>query len=300
MVEDAIDAGYRHIDCAFSHLNESEIGEAIKEKICQGVVKRGDLFIASKLWNTFHHPDQVEKGVRRSLDALGLEYLDIYLIHWPKEFSEGGNRFPIVTRDTNGKVVFSDADICDTWKAMEQLVRRGLVKSIGVSNFNQKQLVRLLSCVTIRPAVIRTEILPYTRYRNLVNFCRDNGIVVTAYSSLTPSDSQLQVPFICLYYISLADLLSFKHWKFILNREKEPTYLDVRKLLGVSKKYDKSVAQVILRWTIQKGMVVIPKSADNSKLAENLNIFDFYLTEEEMDNVFETNSNINDSGTAFL
>lgn len=265
-VRDAIDAGYRHIDCAFSHLNEAEIGAAIKEKIDQGIVKRSDLFVVSKLWNTFHQPDQVEAGLRMSLEALGLEYLDLFLIHWPKEFKVGGDRFPIVTRDENGKMVFSDVDICVTWKAMEQLVHKGLVKSIGVANFNGRQLVRILSNATIRPSVNQIEIHPFVKQKKLVDFCRDNDIVVTASSPLKESE---------------------RHW------EKEPTFLQIPNLLEVSKKYKKSVAQIILRWTIQRGIVVIPKSVNRSRIIENLNIFDFYMTEEDMDDIFGSRSRCN-------
>lgn len=142
----------------------------------------------SKLWNTFYHPDHVEEGVRKSLDALGLEYLDLYLIHWPTGFKEGGDRFPIVNRDQNGKIVFSDVDICETWKAMEKLVHSGLVKSIGVSNFNRRQMVRLLANATIRPAVNQIDVHPFIKQKRLVEFCKDNAILITAHSPLRSPD----------------------------------------------------------------------------------------------------------------
>lgn len=184
-VQDAIDTGYRHIDCAFNYLNEAEVGAGIKSKVDQGVVERGDLFVCSKLWNTFHQPDLVETALKSSLKDLQLEYLDLYLIHFPTAFQEGGDRYP---RDDQGKVIFSDVEICDTWKAMEELVRKGLVKTIGVSNFNSEQLDRVLKCATIPPAMNQIEMHPYLNQRKLVEFCKARNVAVTAYSPLRSQD----------------------------------------------------------------------------------------------------------------
>ncbi|CAH1957252.1 unnamed protein product [Acanthoscelides obtectus] len=150
-VKHAIDVGYRQFDCARFYENEAEIGKAIREKIQEGVVKREDLFITSKLWCTNMRPDLVEPTLKSSLADLGLEYLDLYLIHWPCAFKE----------DTNnpGKVLFSDVDYVDTWKAMEDVHKKGLAKSVGISNFNERQVTRLLENAKVVPVVNQVQIV---------------------------------------------------------------------------------------------------------------------------------------------
>ncbi|KAK9883233.1 hypothetical protein WA026_001422 [Henosepilachna vigintioctopunctata] len=147
-VKDAIDLGYRHLDCAHAYSNEKEVGEAIKSKINEGVIKREDLFITSKLWDTFHRPDLVEGAIKETLKNLGVDYINLYLIHWPMAYKEGGELFPV---DKNGKMMFSDVDYIDTWKAMEFLVEKGYTKSIGLSNFNKRQIERVLDNATVLP-----------------------------------------------------------------------------------------------------------------------------------------------------
>ena len=141
----AIDVGYRHIDCAAAYGNEEEVGGALKEKLGAGC-KRDDLFVTSKLWNTFHHPEDVRPACLKTLKDLGLAYIDLYLIHWPTAFERGGELFP---KNPDGTMRYDNVPFTDTWKAMEKLVDEGLCKHIGLSNFNSKQIDQVCTCVRV-------------------------------------------------------------------------------------------------------------------------------------------------------
>nr|CAH7735952.1 unnamed protein product [Callosobruchus chinensis] len=248
-VKHAIDVGYRHFDCARFYENEAEIGEAIREKIKEGVVKREDVFVTSKLWCTNMRPDLVEPTLRKTLADLGLDYLDLYLIHWPCAFKEGDNLMP---EDPNneGKVLFSDVDYVDTWKAMENVYNKGLVKTIGISNFNKKQVTRLLENAKVVPAVNQIECHPYLNQKKLTEFCKSKGI------HITPD----------------------RPWA----KPTDPVLTEEPIIKGIAGKHGKTPAQVIFRYIIQLGVVPIPKSTNKSRLAENINVFDFELTSDEM------------------
>jgi len=251
---DAIDIGYRHFDCAYVYQNEKEVGEAIKKKISEGVVKREDLFIVSKLWNTFHRPDLVEKGIKETLSNLGLEYLDLYLIHWPMGYKEEGALFP---SDESGKIIYSDVDYADTWKEMEKLIGKNYTKSIGLSNFNKRQIERILSLATVKPAMLQIECHPYLNQKQLIEYCKAHNIAVTGYSPLGSPDRPWAKP-------------------------DDPVLLEDPKLKAIADKYKKSVAQILLKYQLQRGVIVIPKSVSKKRLEENINIFDFVLSEADI------------------
>ncbi|CAL8072351.1 unnamed protein product [Orchesella dallaii] len=263
-VKDAIDLGYRHIDCAFVYGNENEVGLAIKAKIEEGVVKREDLFITSKLWNTFHRPGLVEGAVRTSLERLGLDYLNLYLIHMPMGLQEGDGLVPF---DKDGKFISSDTDIVDTYKAMEELVKKGLTKSIGVSNFNKAQIQRILDNCSIPPATNQVECHPYLTQVKLIEYCKSKDITVTAYSQFGSPASPFRKP-------------------------EDPVALQDPVIGGIATKHGKKAGHVILRWILQRGLIAIPKSVTQQRIAENIDILDFTLADSEMKEIDALNRNI--------
>jgi len=270
-VEWAIDAGYRHIDCAHCYENEAEVGEAISNKIKQGIVKREDLWITSKLWNTNHLPENVETGLNTTLKNLGLDYLDLYLIHWPTAFKYAGEdeRMP-GGFDIKTLEIDDSADYVETWKCLEKIYRESKkLKNIGVSNFNTFQLNRILNETETVPQINQIEIHGYFPQNELVEFCKSKDIQLTAYSPLSS-------PGFCMDF---------------LKKNSHPVLIQEPKVVKIGEEHGKSAAQVLLRWILQRGIVVIPKSVTKSRIEQNFGIFDFELNEGQM-------SVINDLGVS--
>ncbi|XP_031635516.1 aldo-keto reductase family 1 member B1-like, partial [Contarinia nasturtii] len=258
-VKDAIDIGYRHIDTAFVYRNEIEVGKAVRAKIDEGVIKREDIFITTKLWSIFHEPDQVEKAFQKSIDNLNLTYIDLYLMHSPVSYerilkSDSASSEEIIfPLGSDGKPLTSDVDYLDTWHAMEKLVESGRVHSIGLSNFNSEQTERVFSNSKIKPVTNQVECHPNLNQRKLIDFSAVRNVTIIAYSPLgQPS-------------------------KPISNGKK--LAISDPKVLELAKKYNKTPAQIILRYTIQNGAIVIPKSTNKNRIEENFNIFDFELSD---------------------
>ncbi|KAI9095825.1 NADP-dependent oxidoreductase domain-containing protein [Phlyctochytrium arcticum] len=246
-IKAAIEAGYKHIDGAWAYQNEKECGQALKSLFESNKISRKDLFYTSKLWNRFHHPSHVQECLDDTLKNLQLEYLDLWLMHWPVAFKYDSKG--LQETDADGKVLTEDVDIVDTWRAMEKMVETGKVRSIGVSNFTIKNLEKILAIAKIKPAVNQVELHPYLPQTALLDFCAKHNIHVTAYSPLGSGN-------------------------------KEPNLLEDPIIKEIADKHKKNVGQVCISWGVKRGTTVIPKSVKAERIRSNFEIID--LTEEEM------------------
>lgn len=232
-VETALRAGYRHIDCAAIYRNETEVGAGIQ----RSGVPRKEIFITSKVWNTKHETfEEAEGALDKSLKDLGLEYVDLYLIHWPVQFASGDRWFPL---DSQGVFKASHTDVKRIWGFMERLLASGKTKAIGVSNFNVDRLKEVLAVCKVKPAVNQIEVHPYLQQPELMAFCKQEGILIEAYSPLGN------------------------------NQTGEPKTVDDAEVHAVAKGLGMDPGQVLVSWGVQRGWVVLPKSVTEKRIIGN-------------------------------
>lgn len=266
-IYNAIKVGYRLFDGAEDYGNEKEVGDGIKRALDEGLVARDELFVVSKLWNNFHHPDNVEKALDRTLADLKVDYLDLFLIHFPISFKyvPHDEKYPPGFYCGNGdKFAYENVPLLDTWRALEKLVKAGKIRSIGISNFNGGLILDLLRGAEIAPAVLQIEHHPYLQQPRLIKWVQSKGIAITAYSSFGPQS------FVELNHPKVGQQVGlFEH-------------SDIK---SIAESHKKSAPQVLLRWATQRGLAVIPKSNKTERLVLNLNVNDFDLTDAELETI---------------
>ncbi|WNF57782.1 aldo/keto reductase [Pseudomonas sp. SG20052] len=237
-VKDALEAGFRHFDCAERYRNEEQVGVAFKEMLDAGKVRREDLFVTTKLWNTNHRPERVAPAFEASCRRLQVDYIDCYLIHTPFAFQPGDNQDP---RDEEGHVIYDDGvTLIETWRALERLVDEGRCKSIGLSDITLEKLREIVEVARIKPAVVQVEAHPYLPEWELLEFCKEHGIIVLAFAPL--------------------------------GHGMEPNVLEEPVITQIAQRVQKTPAQVALAWSVQRGVAFLTTSATPSHIRENFDI----------------------------
>ena len=235
---DALEAGFRHFDCAERYGNEREVGHALQAGLAARGIAREDIFVTTKLWNTNHRPERVEPAFEASRDRLGLKYLDLYLIHTPFAFQPGDEQDP---RDQNGNVLYDhDVTLLDTWKAMENLVDRGKCRAIGLSDISLDELKPIYESAGIKPSVVQVEAHPYLPESELLEFCKDKGVVFLAFAPL--------------------------------GHGARPGPLEDPIILAIAARLEKTPAQVLLAWAVQRGTALLTTPKTEARARENFDI----------------------------
>jgi alcohol dehydrogenase (NADP+) len=235
---DALEAGFRHFDCAERYQNEREVGEALQAGLGAGGVAREDIFVTTKLWNTNHRSERVEPAFEASLDRLRLKYLDLYLIHTPFAFQPGDDQDP---RDQNGNVIYDKGvTLLDTWRALESLVDHGKCRAIGLSDIGLNELLPIYESARIKPAVVQVESHPYLPETELLEFCKEKGIVLLAFAPL--------------------------------GHGMRPGLLEDPVISAIAARVGKTSAQVLLAWAVQRGTALLTTPRTAARARENFDI----------------------------
>ena len=257
----ALDAGYRHIDCAYVYGNEVAIGEALQQYFTDHNLKREDIWLTSKLWNTAHLAKDVKPALQETLDALQTDYLDLYLMHWPVAFRPDLKGFPEKSEDF---LSLEEAPLEDSWEAMIALKNDGLIKHAGVSNFSQHKLEQLIKKSSEKPEMNQIELHPYLQQWDMLDFCKQNDICLTAYSPLGSKDRipQMKAP-------------------------DEPSLLENKVINEIAEKHEASPAQILIKWAIDRGTVVIPKSTNPKRIQQNFESLKVELDDQDHQHIKE-------------
>jgi aldehyde reductase len=235
---DALDAGFRHFDCAERYGNEREVGGALQAGLAAGGIARGDIFVTTKVWNTNHRPERVEPAFEASLDRLRINYLDLYLIHTPFAFQPGDEQDP---RDRDGNVVYDPGvTLLDTWRAMERLVDGGKCRTIGLSDIGLDKLKAVYESARIKPAVVQVESHPYLPEWELLEFCKEKSVVLLAFAPL--------------------------------GHRMKPGLLEDPVISGIAARVGKTAAQVLLAWAVQRGTALLTTPRSAARARENFDI----------------------------
>lgn len=257
--KDALEAGFRHFDAAERYRNESEVGEALQAGLAATGIAREDIFVTTKLWNTNHRPERVEPAFEASLKRLGLDYLDLYLIHTPYAFQPGDDQDP---RDENGNVIYDKGvTLLDTWRAMERLVDSGKARAIGLSDITLKDLVPLYESARIKPAVVQIESHPYLPETELLEFCKERGIIFLAFAPL--------------------------------GHGIKPGPLEDQVVLTIAARVGKTPAQVLLAWALQRGTAILTTPKTPARAKENFDVTHLHQDAFEAINNIKTRQRLN-------
>ena len=233
----ALQVGFRHLDCAERYRNEREVGAAIREALSSGALRRQDIFVTTKLWNNNHRPERVAPALRASMQRLGLDYVDLYLIHTPFAFRPGDDQEP---RDADGKLIYDDeVTLIETWRALEEQVDAGATRAIGLSDASIAHLSEVLDGARIRPAVIQVEAHPYLPQWELLEFCQRHGVVFLAFAAL--------------------------------GHGVKPRVLDDPIVADIARRTGNTPAQVLLAWAVQRGTALLTTAKTPSRIRENFN-----------------------------
>lgn len=251
----ALKTGYRHIDCAPIYGNEAEVGNAIRDAISQGVLERKDLWVTSKLWNDAHRKKDVIPALKKTLKDLKLDYLDLFLIHWPVALKKGV-MFP---KGSDDFLSLEQVPVTETWQGMEAAVDEGLVRHIGVSNFNLERIKHLVNNSRIQPEMNQVELHPFLPQSDLLDGCRDLGVHLTAYSPLGSKDRSSAI-----------------------KKDDEPLLLEHPAVKRVADKRNCTPGQVLISWAVHRGTAVIPKSTNAGRIQENLKSAGVELSVEDL------------------